>query len=106
MQRMCQGYDSGNNGEIVWIDIHIADESTINFQDIDRQFGDITERRITSTEIVYRKLDTHILDEVELLNIGFDIVHDYTFRDLKLERGSISRIADHICHHIDKILLP
>src|SRR6185369_1823885 len=58
-------------------------------QRVDRKPFQIIQRRITRAEIVYRDLDSHQLQLVQLLDRLLGILHDRTLRELELEPARV-----------------
>ena len=59
-----------------------SDERAVNFQSIDREAMQITERGIAGAEIVYAQLHSQRFQAPQELHGCLGIVHDGAFRDL------------------------
>ena len=82
---MSDGDDCGNIllGGIACV--HFVDERLVNFQQIRRKPIEIAQGRIPRTEVIYRDLDTHLLDLPYHSQSLLRRIDHYRFRDLDLE---------------------
>src|SRR3569623_1790637 len=94
------GDDGGDDGRVVLIGLHVADEGAVDLESLDREALEIAQRRIARAEIVDGEAHAHAVERGDIVARDLVALHQHALGDLELEQLGFERRQMQDMHHL------